>query len=53
VGCYQPWCEALRREGYSRLKSNPVRLRDKANRFADIAQWHITAIEGDLGYLME
>lgn len=53
VGCYAPWCEALRRHGYTRLKSNPVRLRSKPGQLKDVAAWHVTAIEGDLGYLME
>lgn len=53
VGCYATWCEALRRHGYTRLKSNPVRLRSKPGQLTTVTEWHVTAIEGDLGYLME
>jgi hypothetical protein len=53
VGCYQPWCDALLRHGYVRLGRSPVRMRDKSSRFGNIRDWHLTAIEGDLGYLME
>lgn len=53
IGAYEPWCRALKSRGYCRLKRMPFWLRDKSRRLADVNQWHITAIEGDLGFLFE
>lgn len=53
IGTYEPWCRALRDKGYGRLKTMIFWLRDKSGRVADVSEWHLTAIEGDLGYLLE
>ncbi len=53
LGAYEPWRRALESQGHCRLKSIPCWVRDPSNRLTHIDQWHLTAIEGDLGYLFE
>jgi hypothetical protein len=53
LGTYAPWRRALRCKGYCKLKTMPFWLRDKSHKLADVKEWHLTAIEGDLGYLFE
>lgn len=53
IGTHEPWCQALRHQGYGKLKSMIFWLRDKSGRVADVQAWHLTAIEGDFGYLVE
>jgi hypothetical protein len=53
IGTYEPWCRALKYKGYGRLKNMILWLRDKTGQLVDVQEWHLTAIEGDLGYLFE
>jgi hypothetical protein len=50
---YEPLCRALKEKGHCKVTQLPLWVRDKHNRLSDIEAWHITMIEGDLGYLFE
>ena len=53
LASFEPWRQALRAAGYSRVSRFPFWVRDKGNRWAGASAWHLTLIEGDLGYLLE
>ncbi|MBI3951572.1 MAG: GNAT family N-acetyltransferase [Acidobacteria bacterium] len=53
LGSYEPWRRALQQQGYCKLKNMPFWLRDKSHKLTGRHEWHLTAIEGDLGYLVE
>ncbi len=53
LATYEPWRRALIEKGYCRVNRLPLWVRDKDEILADVEAWHITAIEGDLGYLFE
>jgi hypothetical protein len=52
LATYEPLRQALKMNGYVRLNCLPLWVRDRDNRLADVEAWHITAIEGDMGYLL-
>jgi hypothetical protein len=53
VSSYRPLRLALHSCGYHRVRSIPVRLRDRLRKLAAVREWHVTALEGDLAYLFE
>jgi predicted N-acetyltransferase YhbS len=53
VATFEPLLQALKENGYCRVNRLPLWVRDKNNRLSGVEAWHITAIEGDLGYLFE
>jgi hypothetical protein len=53
VATFEPLRRALSQKNYCRVNYLPLWVRDKNNRLGNIEAWHITAIEGDLGYLFE
>jgi hypothetical protein len=50
IATYRPWRRALEHHGYCRLTKLPLWVYDRSKRLADVAEWHLTAMEGDLGY---
>ena len=53
LATFEPLRRALREKGYCKVNRLPVWIRDKNNKLGDVDAWHITTIEGDLGYLLE
>ena len=53
LATFEPLRQALKMNGYCKLNCLPLWIRDKDNRLGSVEAWHITAIEGDLGYLFE
>jgi hypothetical protein len=53
LATFEPFRQALKENGYCRLNHLPLWVRDKNNRLSGVEEWHVTAIEGDLGYLFE
>ncbi len=53
IGAYGPWKHALEAGGYYKVRNSiPLRLYDPQGKLAGVREWHITAIEGDLAYLL-
>ena len=52
LASFAPWCDALERQGFRRLRGIPFWLRDKSGAFVGAEAWHLTAMESDLGYLL-
>ena len=52
LATYTPLRRALKHRGYRLLEPMPLWLRDRSHALADVGAWHITAIEGDNGYLL-
>lgn len=53
LATFEPLHRALREKGYCKVNRLPLWIRDKNNKLGGVEAWHITAIEGDLGYLLE
>ncbi len=53
LATFEPLRQALKEQGYCRVNRLPLWVRDKDKRLNGVEAWHLTAIEGDLGYLLE
>ncbi len=53
LASFEPFRQALKENGYCRVNRLPLWVCDKNKRLSGTEAWHITAIEGDLGYLFE
>jgi hypothetical protein len=53
LASYAPWGAALERRGYGRLSRLPCWVRDRSGVLKEVDTWHLTAMEGDLGYVIK
>ncbi|MGH9845013.1 MAG: hypothetical protein ACREEM_40375 [Blastocatellia bacterium] len=53
LASFGPFRQALEEKGYCKVNRLPFWIRDKNSRLDGVEAWHLTAIEGDLGYLFE
>ena len=53
LATFAPLRRALATLGFCRLRSTPMWMRDAARRLTGAGRWHLMAIEGDLGYLLD